>query len=80
MGWTGHNTVIVLTFMLSFYKNYGPVNFDTINIEDYAANYFSFKYSLEAIFKRQVNLLEEQALKNPYFNKIVESQRQLVYG
>ena len=56
------------------------VNFDSIHINNYADNYFSFKYSLEAIFKRQVDLLEEKALKNPYFNKIVESQRQLVYG
>lgn len=56
------------------------VNFDTISIEDYADNYFSFKYSLEAIVKRQVNLLEEQALKNPYFNKLVERQQLLIYG
>jgi predicted nucleotidyltransferase len=56
------------------------VNFDTIKIKDYADNYFAFKYSLEAIFTRPVDLLEEKALKNPYFNKLVEKQRQLVYG
>jgi predicted nucleotidyltransferase len=30
------------------------VNFDTIKIEDYAANYFSFKYSLEAILNNKL--------------------------
>lgn len=56
------------------------VNFDKVKIDDYASNYYNLKFSLEDIFNRPVDLLEEKALKNPYFNRSVEKQRQLVYG
>ena len=56
------------------------VNFDKINIDDYANNYYNLKFSLEDVFKRPVDLLEEKALKNPYFKRSLEKQRQLVYG
>ncbi len=56
------------------------VSFDKVKIDDYANNYYNLKFSLEDVFKRPVDLLEEKALKNPYFNKLVEKQRQLVYG
>lgn len=56
------------------------VNFDKIKIDDYANNYYNLKVSLENIFKRPVDLLEEKALKNPYFKKSIEKQRQLLYG
>ena len=56
------------------------VNFDKINIDDYANNYYNLKFSLEDVFKRPVDLLEENALKNPYFKRSLEKQRQLVYG
>ena len=56
------------------------VNFDTVKIEDYANNYYDLKFALEDVFKRPVDLLEEKALKNPYFINSVANQRQLVYG
>ena len=56
------------------------VNFDKIKIDDYANNYYNLKFSLEDIFKRPVDLLEEKALKNPYFKRSIEKQRQLIYG
>ena len=56
------------------------VEFSNIEVEDYADNYFDFKFSLQDIFKRPVDLLEEKAIKNPYFRKSVNQQRQLVYG
>ena len=66
---------------------YGPesdidliVDFANIPIEEYADNYFDFKFSLQDVFNRPVDLLEEQAIKNPYFKKAVNQQRQLVYG
>ena len=48
--------------------------------DDYADNYFDLKFSLENIFKRSVDLLEEKAIKNPYFKKVVEEKKQLIYG
>jgi predicted nucleotidyltransferase len=56
------------------------VDFTNIKVEDYADNYFDFKFSLQDILKRPVDLLEEKAIKNPYFRKSVNQQRQLVYG
>lgn len=56
------------------------VEFGTINLEDYADNYFDFKFSLQDVLKRPVDLLEDKAIKNPYFRKTVEEKKQLVYG
>jgi predicted nucleotidyltransferase len=56
------------------------VDFSNIEVEDYADNYFDFKFSLQDILKRPVDLLEEKAIKNPYFRQSVNQQRQLVYG
>jgi predicted nucleotidyltransferase len=56
------------------------VDFTTMEVEDYADNYFDFKFSLQEIFKRPVDLLEEKAIKNPYFRQNVNQQRHLVYG
>jgi len=51
-----------------------------MEVEDYADNYFDLKFSLQEIFKRPIDLLEEKAIKNPYFRLSVNQQRQLVYG
>jgi predicted nucleotidyltransferase len=56
------------------------VDFAAIDVEDYADNYFDLKFSLEDILQRPVDLLEEKAIKNPYFKQAVTQQRQLVYG
>jgi uncharacterized protein len=56
------------------------VDFSNVELEDYADNYFDFKFSLQDILKRPVDLLEEKAIKNPYFRRTVNQQRQLVYG
>ena len=56
------------------------VDFEAQGIDRYADNYFNLKFALEETLSRPVDLLEEQALKNPYFKKAVEQQRQLIYG
>ncbi|MEA5426180.1 MULTISPECIES: nucleotidyltransferase family protein [Arcicella] len=56
------------------------VDFSNIAVEDYADNYFDFKFSLQEMLKRPIDLLEEKAIKNPYFKQSVNQQRQLVYG
>jgi predicted nucleotidyltransferase len=47
---------------------------------DYGDNYYNLKFSLENILKRRIDLLEEKAIKNPYFRKIVDENKVLVYG
>ena len=56
------------------------VDFANVEIEDYADIYFDFKFSLQDILKRPIDLLEEKAIKNPYFRESLNRQRQLVYG
>ena len=56
------------------------VDFMNIEIEDYADNYFDLKFSLQDILKRPIDLLEENAIKNPYFKQSINQKRQLVYG
>jgi len=49
-------------------------------VVDYADNYFDLKFSLQDIFNRSVDLLEERALKNPYFKEELNQTKELVYG
>jgi predicted nucleotidyltransferase len=55
------------------------VAFNDIPVEEYADNYFDFKFSLQDIFNRPVDLLEEQAIKNPYFRKKIDTSKQIIY-
>jgi hypothetical protein len=45
----------------------------------YASNYFQFKFELEKLFNRKIDLLEERALKNPYFIENINQKKQLLY-
>jgi hypothetical protein len=56
------------------------VDFSNMDVEDYADNYFDFKFSLQDILHHPIDLLEEKAIKNPYFKQAVNLQKQLVYG
>ena len=56
------------------------VDFQSLDVLDYADNYFDLKFSLEDILKRPIDLLEDKAIRNPYFRQTVNQQRQLVYG
>ena len=56
------------------------VDFDSIELKKYADNYFNLKFSLQDILKRPIDLLEEKAIRNPYFKQSVNNQRKLVYG
>ena len=56
------------------------VAFNDIPVEDYADNYFDFKFSLQDVFNRSVDLLEEQAIKNPYFLQNINRHKQMIYG
>jgi predicted nucleotidyltransferase len=55
------------------------VDFKEIDVKDYADNYFDFKFSLLDIFNRPVDLLEEQAIKNPYFKEVLNKKKVIVY-
>jgi hypothetical protein len=56
------------------------VDFKDVDLYSYADNYFDLKYSFEKLFKREVDLLEEKAIHNPYLRQSIDSTKQLVYG
>jgi len=56
------------------------VDFDKQAVKDHFINYFDFKYSLENVFKRNVDLLEEQPIRNSYLRKNIENSKTLIYG
>lgn len=56
------------------------VNFLDVDLYNYADNYFDLKKSLENLFKREVDLLEDKAIKNPYLRQSIDSSKKLVYG
>jgi len=42
--------------------------------------YFALKSELEEIFGRKVDLIEERAIRNPYFRESIENDRIKIYG
>ena len=56
------------------------VDFSGVDLYDYADNYFDLKKSLESLFKRPVDLLEDKAVKNPFLRQSIDSTKQQIYG
>ena len=56
------------------------VDFSDVDIYNYADNYFDLKTSLENLLNRQIDLLEEKAINNPYLRKSIDSSKKLIYG
>ena len=55
------------------------VQFDNVDILEYADNYFDFKEKLEKLLDRDIDLLENQAIRNPIFRKVLDRDKKLVY-
>jgi ABC-type phosphate/phosphonate transport system permease subunit len=56
------------------------VDFYPLDVFEYGDNYFELKFSLEDLFQRHIDLLEEKAIKNPFFKKSIHEHRKLIYG
>ncbi len=55
------------------------VQFNPVNLLEYFDNYMDFKEQLEILFGRPVDLIENQAVKNPIFRKVIDRQKKLIY-
>lgn len=42
---------------------------------DYADRYFGLLEDLQKLFNRKVDLIEEKAIRNPYFRRVVNRER-----
>lgn len=51
-----------------------------IDYTTYADNFFNLYHSLKKLFGREVDLVDESSVKNPYFKEELEETKYLIYG
>ena len=56
------------------------VRFKPMELAGYFENYMSFKEDLKNLLGREIDLVEEQTLKNPILIKSINQSKELVYG
>jgi hypothetical protein len=56
------------------------VDFDKKKIQNFGENFFEFLFSLEDLFDRKIDLIEREAIRNPYFKEEVEETKMMIYG
>ena len=56
------------------------VTFEPMPLEEYPENYCDLKDALQALFGRPVDLLEAQAIRNPYLKAELDATQKVVYG
>lgn len=55
------------------------IQFYQVDLMDYFDNYMDLKEKLEQLFNRPVDLVENQAIRNPIFRRVVDREKQLIY-
>ena len=56
------------------------VKFQQIDLAEYYDNYMNFKENLKKLFGRDIDLVEEQTLKNPILINSIDRNKKLIYG
>ncbi|EKT3958602.1 MULTISPECIES: nucleotidyltransferase family protein [Flavobacterium] len=56
------------------------VKFKSFELSQYFENYINLKENLKTLFGREVDLLEEQTLKNPILINSINKSKELIYG
>jgi predicted nucleotidyltransferase len=60
-----------IDFLISFNKN--------LSVEEYTENYFALQYKLRDLFDRDIDIVTERTLNNPYFIESIEETKRLIY-
>ncbi len=60
-----------IDFLVKFEDNMEP--------EDYSDNYFNLLFTLQNYFKRNIDLVSESSLSNPYLISSINRSKQLIY-
>ena len=60
-----------IDFLISFDKNIDPI--------EYGDNYFKILYALQKLLQRDVDLVAEETLTNPYFIKVMNKTKTTIY-
>ncbi len=56
------------------------VKFKPIELAYYFDNYINFKENLKIVLGRDIDLVEEQSLRNPILIESIEKSKELIYG
>jgi uncharacterized protein len=56
------------------------VDIESADPLDYADHYFNLKFSLQDLLQREIDLLENKEIKNPYIRENIERTKTLVYA
>ena len=79
-----HNVESMYVFGSALNTSFGPksdidllVKFKSIDLSKYFDNYLDFK---EKLFGRNVDLVEEQTLRNPILIKSINKSKELIFG
>ncbi len=60
-----------IDFLISFAEN--------LSIAQYTDNYFMLQYELRNLFDRNIDIVTEKTLSNPYFIKSIDETKELIY-
>jgi uncharacterized protein len=52
---------------------------DKISPEEYSENYFQLQYRLRALFNREIDIITDRSLSNPYFIESLNKNKVLIY-
>jgi hypothetical protein len=52
---------------------------DDLSIEQYTDNYFTLHYKLRELFNREIDIVTERTLSNPYFIESIDETKELIY-
>lgn len=61
-----------LAFLISFPKD--------LTVEEYTENYFALHYKLRELFNREIDIVTERSLSNPYFIQSINETKELIYA
>jgi len=60
-----------IDFLISFH--------DDLTFDEYTNNYFQLHYKLRELFNRDIDIVTERTLSNPYFIESINESKQLIY-
>ena len=52
---------------------------DEISIDEYSENYFELYHKLKDLLHREVDIVTEHSLSNPYFIESIDETKELIY-
>ena len=72
------------SFLTESYTEKSDIDFlisfpDDMSIEDYTENYFALHYKLRELFNREIDVVTERTLSNPYFIESINENKKLIY-